>query len=519
MPKGFKDFSDDKLISKKQLNQSAHPVVKVERRGENKTTTWFTKDLASAQEAQIECMTGEIYRYLLGPDQPKIRVKSSTYVASESVNFVSFRDIMEKQDLRPSFNNFKKAFCDHIEGFMMVAFSSIFFEENDLSDNNYGLVVTGAHGAIKDFGGFVKIDHGQSFNSLRIGENWFLRFAEIKFFKPIKPVPQTDWRKLTDRKKIKNPLKSGTRKYHLSHEFFDRIVMDFVDAGVTEAYICNLTYQPSTSPFYDPRLLPIIAGLGEERYEKMEIAKYWALAKLAYTSEAAYLHIAKNATDTDQIQPIWQKVQNKIRENRNELLVEVAKDPDFLRFCRVYDYYIKERINDAWNMMIHKRGGTGALSERYGATAMGINPVDDVALADAAQKGGEYQRRDVIPRSRNLIEGFLDFVGSQKWSVGLMGGTTVTLRGKQVKVPAHIAQLVNQLDLYAKSGHRVMRAVRDMVSVIHDAHHSTSTSRKASTTQAYFALYTQVQQYAQEIHRLGVSAEAARRIHPMLVVA
>ena len=181
---------------------------------------------------------------------------------------------MEKQDLRPSFNNFKKAFCDHIEGFMMLAFSSIFFEENDLSDNNYGLVVTGAHGAIKDFGGFVKIDHGQSFNSLRIGENWFLRFAEIKFFKPIKPVPQTDWRKLTDRKKIKNPLKSGTRKYHLSHEFFDRIVMDFVDAGVTEAYICNLTYQPSTSPFYDPRLLPIIAGLGEERYEKMEIAKY-----------------------------------------------------------------------------------------------------------------------------------------------------------------------------------------------------------------------------------------------------
>lgn len=515
MATGFKDFNKEntKLIAK--LGESAHPVLKVERRGANKTTEWYVKNLSSSQEAQIECMTGEIYRYLLGPDQPKIRVENANTVASQSVDFVSFRNLVEKKELRPNYANFKNAFCDHIEGFMMVAFSSIFFEENDLSDNNYGLVVTGTKAGLKEFGGFVKIDHGQSFNSLRIGEHWYLKFAPIKYFPPIKPQPQTDWRVKSDRADIKPP-RGGVRKYHLSHAFFDHIVMDFVDGRVTKDYIINLTYQPSASPFYDARLLPIIAGLGEEKYEKMEMAKYWALAKIAFTSEAAYLHIAKNATDTEQVADHWTKVQNKIKDNRNVLIAEVSKDPDFLRFCKVFKTYIKERIRDSWEVLIHKHNNPHVLSERYGAMSVAINPVDEAALTAAAQKGAEYQREGVVPRSRDLIEGFLDFVESQKWVTGFMGGTTITLRGKKKKVPSHIAQLVDLLNLYAKCGHRVMRAVRDTVEVINAAHHSTSSSRHASTTQAYYALFTQVQQYAQDIQRLGVSAEAARLIHPLL---
>ncbi len=532
MPKGFKDFNDANEIAR--LGESAHPVLKVARTGFHKTTEWYTKDLESAQEAQIECMTGEIYRYLIGPPQPKIRVQSANIVASESVNFLSFRNLIEKPAERQYYNTFQKAFCEHIEGFMMVVLSSVFFEENDLSDNNYGLAFDPAQNP-RTFIGFVKIDHGQSFNTLRIQEEMrlaanhsnpktkikkqLLGKAEIKYFPPIIPRPIKDLRVKSERSTI------GTlgmtwwdhRKYQLTHAFFDRIVMDFVDGCVTKDYISKLTNQPSASPFYDARLLPLIDYLGEEKYEKMEMAKYWALAKIAFTSEAAYLHIAQNATDTSQVPLFWNRVKAKICENRNTLIAELSKDPDFLRFCNVFDYYIKERIRASWEVMLYKRRGTNIPSERYGGSrGATIDPVDHNALAVAANMGAEYQKGDIIPRTRNLLEGFMDFVMSRNWEVGLFGGTTIKFDGRSKKVPGHVAHLMNLLDLYSKCGHRVMRAVHDFVEAIVEANKSSSKSRKESTSQAYFALLTQVNQYARDLRRAGMTTQAAGILHPKL---
>ncbi len=533
MPKGFKDFSNADLVQR--LGRSAHAVLKVSRPGLHKDTVWYTKNLESAQEAQIECMTGEIYRYLIGPLQSKIRVQDANTVASESAYFLSFRELIENLAERQHYNAFKDAFCEHIEGFVMVVFSSIFFEENDLSDNNYGLAFTTNMGK-KEFSGFVKIDHGQSFNTLRIQEEKLLAAnhanpvtkakkhmlgkAEIKYFPPIEPRPKQDFRLLKNRSTIGTLHMTwwDKRKYRLTHAFFDRIVMDFVDGRVTKDYICNLANQPSASPLYDARLLPIIDHLGEDKYEKMEIAKYWALAKIAFTSEAAYLHIAKNATKTKDItvKPFWKKVKAKICENRDTLIAELSKDPDFLRFCNVFDYYIKERIKGAWDVMLRKRRDSNTPSERYGSTTGTIDPVDHNALTAAANMGAEYQQHGVIPRTRDLLEGFMDFVMTQNWSTGLFGGTTITIDGKSKKVPGHVAHLMNLLDLYSRCGHRVMRAVHDFVEVIVDANKSTSKSRKESTSQAYFALLTQVNQYARDLRRAGMSIQAAKILHPKL---
>lgn len=517
MGTGFKDYSNYTLI--KKHGASAHAVLQIRRHGK-KDTDWFLKELDSAQEAQIECMTGEIYRYFLGPDQPKIRVRDAHTVVSEAVRFVSFRELLEKPENKNNnaiYDKYKKAFQDDLDGFMMVLLSSIFFEENDLSDNNYGLVVVSGEGNARTFGGFVKIDHGQSFNTLRIQEaartagvfdvkKKMLDHASIKYFPPISPIPARDRRVKSDR--CTTGLLSS-RQYLLSHSFLDRIVTDFLDARITKDYILNLAYQPSALPFYDARLLSFFDYRDEPSpYTLLEYSKYLAIARLAFTSDFAYLHIASRASDMDKVPRIWVDVQKKILQNREHLLNEMKKDPDFLLFCHTMENHIKDLLEAAWKRMVQG-------SERYGtATA---SPLDYASLRAFKALAADYEKSDFIRQSEEYLGAVRQFIESYAWSTGFGGGKSVLLAGKSKKVPSHVATMVELLDLYQKCGLiRLIRSVRDLVEIIHKACTSTSSSRKKSTTDAYTALKSTVQAYALNLKSAGVSLAAIERIHPLL---
>ncbi|EFI34704.1 hypothetical protein Dthio_PD2076 [Desulfonatronospira thiodismutans ASO3-1] len=540
-PLGFKNFSDSRLVKKR--GESAHPVLEVDKQGHK----WFIKNLDSDQEAQIECMIGEIYRYLLGPEQPKIRLADINIVASEGVNFTSVRDLIEKE---PNvYDNYQTAFCENIESFLMLAFSSIFFEENDLSDANYGLAKKNGR-----YGGFVKIDHGQSLNTLRIVEEkrrsssfnfkkQNLDRAEIKYFPPVNPRPSKDLRKKSQRSSL-GPVFYGKRKYELTYQFMDRVVLDFVDGRVDKDYILNLTNQPSASPFYDNRLLGLIDLFGKGKYDIMEVKKHYALARLAFTNDAAYFFIAEKSTEASiqRVQAILNLVKEKIRENRRILIQNLMQDPDFLCFAHVYGSEVKKKIRASWNVMLKKRDGR-TTSDRY-QKGNAVDPVDSTKLDIASTLGAQYlinlrkhqhlrvrtNENGVVTheniesyeslvhaRSNELIEGLINFIGSHKWNVGFGGGKTVMVKGRKIKVPSHVASLADVLDLHTKTSYRTLRTVKDAADIITDAHHSSSRSRKASTTQAYFALYTQVVEYVRDLRHQGVTDEALRHINPALL--
>ena len=111
---------------------------------------WVKKNLPSQQEVLIECITGEIYRYLIGDYQPKVRTGGSNVILSEFIPYRSVRDIIDKPKYKDSQSKFKEAFIEYLDGFMLVLFSAIVLEENDLSDMNYGLAI--AEGGVDEEG-------------------------------------------------------------------------------------------------------------------------------------------------------------------------------------------------------------------------------------------------------------------------------------------------------------------------------------------------------------------------------
>ncbi|TYT73923.1 hypothetical protein [Desulfobotulus mexicanus] len=526
MGTGFKDYSNYQLI--KSLGVSAHPVQVIQRTSQKnpqKKDVWFLKELESVQEAQIECMTGEIYRYLLGPYQPKIRVRKdpgASTVVSSSVKFLSFRELLEKEGNKNNnliYDKYKKAFQENLDSFMMVMISSIFFEENDLSDNNYGLVVLSGEGNAREFGGFVKIDHGQSFNSLRISEasrnagvfdvkKKMLGHANIKYFPPVSPRPARDRRVKSDRCTM--GLMSN-RKYLLSHAFLNTIVTDFLDGRITKDYIQNLQYQPSACPFYDSRLLTLLDYSKDPGpYLLMEYFKYLAIARLIFTSLSALYHIAKNASDIEKVPRVWVDVQKKLIESREHLVSEMKKDPDFLLFCHSQENHIKNLINKSWGEMVQG-------SERYAGFAG--NAFDAGTMNEFSGPGGEYDKDSFIKQTEEYLGSLQKFIEDYPWSTGWGGGKSVVLGGRNKKVPGHVAQMLEVLDLYRKCGLvRLIRSAGDMVDMVEKVNASTSSTRKKTTTEAYQALHTFNQAYAMNLKFAGLSRAAIVRIHPGLGV-
>jgi hypothetical protein len=539
MGTGFKVFDKTNTNQLGRSDASAHPVIKVERVGKTYDTEWFTKELTSVQEAQIECMTGEIYRYLIGAAGGKIRLIKENHVASENVNFYSVRDIFENKKKKGSFKNFKEAFCNDIEGFMMVVFSSIFFEENDLSANNYGLKILSTPGTAenkKKFGRVTKIDHGQSLNTLRIKPSHglkaiLLNFAEVKYFPPKLPVPDFDNRskasktsKEKGREKI-HPFKGKRRTYNITYSFLDRIVPDFLESRVDRAYIKKLTYQPSIMPFYDNRLLCILKGLGTSDHDRMEMSKYYALAKIIFTSGRVYYHIAKNSTNfTDvnaskRVKKIYKDVEKKIDENRKILTYEMAKDPDFRWFCYLFENGIEKKILAAWNLMINSSRGRTGSSERYGPGSTGINPFEAATFNKAKEFGDFYNEETVRSRADKLIKDVKRVIESMSWKT--KGNTYIKIEGRRTNVPSTAGALYNHILLYEKSGFRMMRTVASITGDVYTELHRRGRFRHKTTTLAYETILGMAKQCGKDLVAMNVNVahnvKAVCLIHPELI--
>ncbi|HCY85820.1 MAG TPA: hypothetical protein DHV36_11860, partial [Desulfobacteraceae bacterium] len=330
----------------------------------------------------------------------------------------------------------------------------------------------------------------------------------------ILPVPDTDWRTKNDRSRIR--VGAGKRKYHLSHSFLDRIVIDFMDGSIDGAYIKKLRFQPSILPFYDGRLLTILKGLDPDTaYVKMEMAKYWAVSQILFTSEDAYLYIATNAVErNERVRGICDRVLEKIRKNRDTLKEEMVQDQDWLRFCAVFDYYIKERITAAWHLMIHKKDGR-RYSDRYGGGRT-IDPIDRESLREAKRLGDEYQK--VLQLTDTYLTELRDTIESYAWMTKRGGGTTITMKGRRRKVPATVALIYDHLLISGRCEVRLIRAVASIADILVKSLARTRRhTRHSTTTEAYKSFRTKIRTLGRGMRECGCSEEAVGLIHPELL--
>ena len=241
--KGHKKFDtfkvEDDGARAATANQTAIGNIK---RKDGSDKKWVKKTLSCQQEVLIECIIGEIYRYLIGPKQPKIRTgeegdnpnPESNTVLSEFVPYRSLRDIFRIEN-SPKYDMtlFKQCFNDQIDGFMMIIFSSMMLEENDLSDMNYGLSIY-KDGFFEKYGEFIKIDHGQSLNSMRIAvSRVFSRphfgSHDFKFYPPIQQpinanLPSANTLALDTRARESTFKVFKTTQYDISPSYLDHII-------------------------------------------------------------------------------------------------------------------------------------------------------------------------------------------------------------------------------------------------------------------------------------------------------
>lgn len=303
---------------------------------------WVLKKI-SAEEALTEAVTGQIYRYLIGGHQPRtyvVKIDRVAYnLASEFIPFMSFRDALTTVKTTTTTDNLKKyktAFLNDLQGFTAILIASMFLEENDLSDANYGLTTTG----IGDFGPFIKIDHGQSLNSLRIARHIKpLALAPVKCYPPIPDdnlKDGFDLRMKEERsesfnknvfKAINNVVTGNayptTRSYKITRFFFEHCLSDFFDNKYTEDRLIKGInpegtdlFFPSTFPLYDYRLKPFING----KSEALEHFKILSAVKIILTSDKIYNAICDDAAENHLYK---EEVRKKIIERKKMLFYTV----------------------------------------------------------------------------------------------------------------------------------------------------------------------------------------------------
>ncbi len=375
---------------------------KVDDAGNALWKDWVRKELESTQEVLIESVTGEIYRYIIGGPQPKIRTADAHTILSELVFYRSFRDIQGPANPEHIVDKEKwhAAFRENIEGFMRVMFSTIMLAENDLSDMNYGLEVTSAKGVSETYGEFIKIDHGQSLNEMRIADlkdrssffskKRFAKKAEIKYYDPLdsQALGAADTRGKSDRSSRFTMWQS--RRYALGPHTIDRLAHDFVLGRVNKAYIDGLDFQPSALPFFDGRLLSVLHGDKDrsvsETASRVEVAKYMAIATMVFTDDRVYREIGKRAAHNDEPATV-KLITDSIVAKKRALLEAVSCDPDFSAWLASEGVaiWVGEVIAANLKRMKHKVDGVTA-SERYGDMDLGSG-VDEGALEDLVAVG------------------------------------------------------------------------------------------------------------------------------------
>jgi hypothetical protein len=439
--KGNMDTSSFEEIRKPgDATRSANPTkVGLITRKDGTKKKWVQKILKSRQEVLVECMTGEMYRYLIGPQQPKIRTGGENEIMSEFTPYRAVRDIIDVSKNRHMAAKYKAAFQADLHGFAKVLFSSIVFEENDLSDQNYGLAITrhvdgdAPDTFDEDYGEFLKIDHGQSLNSMRVSGS-LKKYAEIKYYPPptqaqIDPYYGIDKRT----KKARSTIWFTARKYEVTPYFIDRCLLHFLLGAIDKDYILGLNYQPATLPLFDGRLLPFFAGL-QGRYDLLEEAKYRAIAAIVFTPIKLFASIGSRAS-YEGMNEKREEILQRVKRNRDALFEAIRTDLDFCVYCAENAELIRQDLQGCLRRMTHKREREDreeTLSERYGDLA-GREPVDDAALNPILKVGKHYAGARMRDEVAALLLALRNTLADHDWKVSGTGGLPIPIRPGQTK--------------------------------------------------------------------------------------
>lgn len=482
--------------------------------------TWWRKQLESRQEVLVECVTGEIYRYLIGGRQPRLRAEAANVVLSEHIPYHSPRDYFDRwpgdAQKRQNREPWKRAFSNHLESLAMVLVSSMVLEENDLSDQNYGLALHPVQGeddysadasaarAPGDvYASFIKIDHGQSLNSLRIADlathaklkKRMTGRAVIKHF-PVAAGNGPDERRKRDRKTIASSVLSKRRyavpSYFLSWSFFD-----FLSGVIDKDYILASEFQPSTFPLFDARVLSLLPLATPAEHaqtaDRLEAAKYAAVAKIIFTSDEVYRTIARCAVPQDDVRNLGLIVE-RIVANKRTLRDAIANDPDFFAWLHPNKAFVEEAIRSSARRMSTKRGGDE--SERYGSLGA-VEPFDPTWTA--AKKVGEALSQlvedaafklDVIAHTLRRSEGVrASWGGGESVQLeSLLDPSSPAARNAvTARLPRHAAIMANTLACWRISPQRrALRTTFSMAIMAHRALNAEASSRRSEATAAFY---------------------------------
>lgn len=485
--------------------------------------TWWRKELESRQEVLVECVTGEVYRYLIGGRQPRLRAEAANVVLSEHIPYHSPRDFFDRwpadANARANRDPWSRAFVANLESLALVLVSSMFLEENDLSDQNYGLALVPDEGADDDsqaaalaraagtrYASFIKIDHGQSLNSLRIADlanhAKFMKRqtgrAMVKYF-PVGASGRAEERTKSDRKNILASL-FDKRQYALPSHFLSWSFYDFLAGVVDRDYILASEFQPSTFPLFDGRILSLLPlSTADERAkttDRLEAAKYAAVAKIVFTSDEVYRTIARCAVPQDDVKNLGLIVE-RIVANKRAVREAVAADPDFFAWVHENRDAVEEAIRSSARRLSSKRDG--GESDRYGALAT-VDPFD--ATWTAAKKVGEAFA--ACAADAHATNAFVaeTLYAAEHVRASWGGGASVHLdgllprehrgprNGSSVKLPRHAAVMANTLACWrGSSKHRALRTTFSLALLSHQA---TSTPQARGRSEATASFYRDV---------------------------
>lgn len=527
---------------------------------------WVKKVLQSEQEVLIECITGEIYRYIIGGYQPKIRTGDENTILSEFIPYRSLRDVLGNPQYKHNAKAFKESFIQNLNGFMLVLFSSIMLEENDLSDMNYGLAINPGGVDIEkemqeseaykkpdpkkrgyaifgrkasspepvvcvndvNYYGFIKIDHGQSLNSMRIATKKSLGLAEIKYYPPSTSnnLEEVTGIKIDNRtKKDRSKIWFTKRKYNIEPYFIDRVLFDFLWGFIDKNYIENLPYQPSTLPLFDGRLLSLFPWRDQvwrkprpkvapndslwmdifgkksgdnysDIWDRFEESKYFAIAKLVFTHDDLYNAISKNATDIASLNKKQQEIRKKINANIESLYAAINTDLDFCVYCHEKQDDIRKEIKESCYRLAKNRSDND--SGRYASAIGVISPINETRLREITQIGKLFSSESIRVVTNSFISKTYSHIKTNDWKTGGLGvggkkmgilkrcDKTGKLDKKIVTVPNHVCLMMDSCLFYdITPKYRLFRTLQDLSYLANHANQKIGLYRNKDTQEFY----------------------------------
>lgn len=344
-----------------------------------KEKEWVVKQLHDSRESSSEAVCGEMYRYFIGGTQPKSRTLPDGNVASAYVNYQSTCDFFLNRLSQKEQNEFVSNFRNDLGGFVKILVTSIFFEENDLHDGNFGLD--------KATGKFIKIDHGQSLNFnrthrpflekgsrflKRIRDN-LVRASPMKFWsKPAaesflekhqNPTLQKKLNRKTDRETL--GLGLCTRSYQMKAGFIQNLFQNYFNQTYTIKTMKKFGYTASASPLFDQRFV-VFGLLQPSDLPKLDYYKYLAIAQLILTPNSFYEHIVDHAADFSQNPHLPLELKKRIFERKQCLIEAMSQDHKFLQFLAAQENVFQVRSSIQESILRMQSNKSGTISKRYG---------------------------------------------------------------------------------------------------------------------------------------------------------